>query len=175
MMASKSKRYGIHQIGEVKDRKVFFDTNVLLLIFHEDFRNDPRNGKYIKLFIGILARRMEIFVKEIVLSEFYSFALKREREKSNFPSVKAFRDSEAGIEAREEIFGYMKAMLQQLNYIPSNLSLTEMTNQFTVDSLDYNDKLIAETCRKNDFVLVTDDADYMDTEIDVLSANTMFA
>jgi len=175
MMASKSKRYGIHQIGEVKDRKVFFDTNVLLLIFHEDFRNDPRNGKYIKLFIGILARRMEIFVNEIVLSEFYSFALKREREKSNFPSVKAFRDSEAGIEAREEIFGYMKAMLQQLNYIPSNLSLTEMTNQFTVDSLDYNDKLIAETCRKNDFVLVTDDADYMDTEIDVLSANTMFA
>jgi len=173
MTASKSKRYGIHQIGEVKDREVFFDTNVLLLIFHEDYRNDPRSDKYKKLFMKILTRRMEIFVNEIVLSEFYSFALRCERDKSNFPSVKAFRNSEAGIEAREEIFGYMKAMLRQLQYIPSNLSLTEMTNQFTVDSLDFNDKLIAETCRKNNFVLVTDDADYVDAEIDVLSANTV--
>ena len=70
----------------------------------------------------------------------------------------------------------MKAMLQQLQYVPSNLSLSEMTDQFTVDSLDFNDKLIAETCRKNNFILVTDDADYEDSEIDVLSANTvMFA
>ena len=175
MAASMSKRYGIHQIGEVKDRGVFFDTNVLLLIFHKDYCDDPRSDKYKKLFMKILARRMEIFVNEIVLSEFYSFALRRERDRFNFPSVKAFRDSEAGIEAREKIYGYMKAMLKQLQYLPSNLSLSEMTDQFTVDSLDFNDKLIAETCRKNNFVLVTDDADYVDTAIDVLSANTMFA
>jgi len=175
MTASKFKRYGIHQIGEVKDRKVFFDTNVLLLIFHQEYRYDPRSGKYRKMFARILAHRMEVFVNEIVLSEFYSIVLKSARERSNFPSVKAFRDSEAGIEAREEIFSDMKTILQQLNYIPSNLSLSEMTNQFTVDSLDFNDKLIAETCRKNDFILVTDDADYVATAIDVLSANTMFA
>ena len=173
MMASKSKRYGIHQIGDLKDRKMFFDTNVLLSIFQKDRRNDPRSDKYRQLFAKILTHRMEIFVSETVLSEFYYFAIKSERDSSNFPSVKAFRDSETGIQARESIFRNIETILQQLNYIPSNLSLTEMTHQFTVDSLDFNDKLIAETCRKNNFVLVTDDADYTDTAIDVLSANTM--
>jgi len=147
MTLSKHKRYGIHQIKEIRDRGVFFDTNVLLIMFQRSEEECPRYRKYSDIIAKILSNKMDIFVNEIVLSEFYSFVLRREREKSNFPSVKAFRDSEAGIEVREKIFGYMKAMLQQLQYIPSNLSLTEMTNQFTVDSLDFNDKLIAETCR----------------------------
>lgn len=173
MTHSSFRRYTWDQIHEVHDRGIFFDTNVLLMIFRSDQHVYPRANKYFKIFAKILARRMKIFVNEIVLSEFYYAAFKSEREMSNFSSVKAFRGSETGIQARESIFRDIRALLQQLTYIPSNLSLPEITNQFTVDFLDFNDKLIAETCRKNNFVLVTDDADYKDTEIDLLSANSV--
>ena len=121
----------------------------------------------------ILARRLDIFVNEISLSEYYYAALKAERDHSNFPSIKAFRDSETGMLVREEIFSNIRTMLQRLQYIPSNLSHSEITNLFTADSLDFNDKLIAETCRKNAYVLVTDDADYKDADIELLSANSI--
>ena len=176
MTASTYKRYGVQQIKDIKDRGIFFDTNVLLILFRPGEEKGPRYYKYVSIFAAILTNRLKVFVNEITLSEFYNILFQRAWHGSNYPFVKEFRDSEAGIEAREEIYGYMKAILQQLQYVPSNLSLSEMTNQFTVDSLDFNDKLIAETCRKNNFVLVTDDADYVDSEIDVLSANTvMFA
>ena len=173
MTPSNHKRYTLDQINEVQSRRIFFDTNVLLMVFRNDDRIHPRRHKYSDLLAKILARRVQIFVNETVLSEFYYAALKSERDRSNYPSVKEFRNSETGIQARESIFRNIEAILRQLKYIPSNLSLTEMTNQFTVDSLDFNDKLIAETCRKNNFVLVTDGADYKDEDIDILSTNSM--
>jgi len=176
MPTSNRRRYSPSQIYELRGRGVFIDTNVLLMIFRKNKYNHPRGDKYFEIFTKILAHRLKIFVNEISLSEFYYAALKVERDKSNFPSIKEFRDSEAGIQAREEIFSDMRTMLHRVQYIPSNLPQSEIMNLFTADSLDFNDKLIAATCRKDNYVLVTDDADYMDTDIEILSANsTMFA
>ena len=43
-----------------------------------------------------------------------------------------------------------------------------------VDSLDFNDKAIQSVCAKNNFVLLTNDIDYKETSLDILSANKKF-
>ena len=42
---------------------------------------------------------------------------------------------------------------------------------FIVDSLDFTDKAIERVCSENSFVLLTNDKDFKDSTIDILSCN----
>jgi len=165
------RRYGVRQIEEIKHRKLFFDTNALLIIYGNARSHHPRSAHYAKMLAKLLAYRMTFHVNEIVLSEFYYASLKHEREASNFQFVKDFRNSEAGIRSREKIFAGIADMLRQFTFVPYNLTPDDIAGLLKIDSLDFNDKLIVETCRKNNFVLVTDDADFKDAPVDILSVN----
>jgi len=171
MPIPQSRRYSIRQIEEIKHRKLFFDTNVLLFIYGNARSHHPHAGNYGKLLAKILVYRMNSHVNEIVLSEFYYASLKHEREASNFQFVKDFRNSEAGILSRETIFSRIADILKRFTFVPYNLMPDDIVALLKIDSLDFNDKLIVETCRKNNFVLVTDDADFKDAPVDILSVN----
>ncbi|MDR3302817.1 MAG: PIN domain-containing protein, partial [Treponema sp.] len=47
----------------------------------------------------------------------------------------------------------------------------EIRSLLTIDSLDFNDKIIADTCKTNKCLLITNDADFKDADIDILSVN----
>lgn len=47
----------------------------------------------------------------------------------------------------------------------------DIYSMLCVDSLDFNDKAIELICRENNFVLMTNDADYMGTSLEILTAN----
>ena len=157
--------------------KFFFDTNVLLILFRLDIparTNSPdmkRYKNYSRILTRFLANRIEIVINEIVISEFYYASLKFARDISNFSSIKQFRNSETGVQVIENIFSNIKTMLSQFKFLPLNTTGSTLLNMLSVDSLDFNDKLIMETCRRNNLVLVTDDADFKIAPVDVLSAN----
>jgi len=44
-------------------------------------------------------------------------------------------------------------------------------NFLNVDNLDFNDKGILKICQENKFVLLTDDGDYKNSDIDILTCN----
>lgn len=43
-----------------------------------------------------------------------------------------------------------------------------------VESIDFNDALLVEICKKNDLVLVTDDGDFLAQDVPIASSNWRF-
>ena len=41
----------------------------------------------------------------------------------------------------------------------------------TIDRLDFNDKIILDVCKTQDMILLTNDSDFADADVDILSAN----
>jgi predicted nuclease of predicted toxin-antitoxin system len=49
--------------------------------------------------------------------------------------------------------------------------LSEMLSERELGKSDFNDQVIARLCQKNGFILVTHDADFQSSELDILTAN----
>ncbi|MGL5731348.1 MAG: hypothetical protein ACRCX5_09525, partial [Bacteroidales bacterium] len=52
-----------------------------------------------------------------------------------------------------------------------DFTLREVKDFMTVEPLDFNDKAIERLCKENNMILFTDDKDYAESEIEILSTN----
>ena len=52
-----------------------------------------------------------------------------------------------------------------------HLTNKDFDKLLVVDSLDFNDKVIVETCKEFNLILLTHDSDFPSTDLDILSLN----
>jgi len=173
-----AKAYKSSEIHSLKERQIFFDANILLYIFW------PTGFKWINQYSDIFKRLLQqdnaMFVDFIVLSEVVNRAIRLEYEKhlksnnilKENLSFKRYRNSEDGQKVVDEVYQIIK------KNIVNNFSITakaytkpDIENFLQVDFLDFSDKGIAAICKEHNFVLLTNDKDFANSDLDILTSN----
>lgn len=113
-------------------------------------------------------------INTFVLSEVINRVLRMEWENKTGKSInfKSFRNSSEGLSVQKDIFDMIEdKILKYFQVIDKQLTTTDIKNMLIVDRLDFNDKIILDVCKARNMILLTNDADFKDTDIDILSAN----
>jgi predicted nucleic acid-binding protein len=173
-----ANRYSKQDIANLTDKAVFFDANVVIYIF---WPLSPGPQYYTQQYSNILSLLIKqgnsLKINKIVLSEVINRIARFEYNKyldTNNVSIhfKVFRDTQEGQNALQDIYNIIKNdILDKFTLSEKSFSVDDIKSLLQVDALDFNDKLIIAECKENGYLLLTNDADYKDVDIDVLTVN----
>ena len=99
---------------------------------------------------------------------------KKKKKNKNKKKIdfKSFRNSPKGQSIQKDIFDITKnKILKYFQVIDKQLTTDNIKNMLSLDTLDFNDKIILDVCKTHNMVLLTNDADFANADIDILSAN----
>jgi predicted nucleic acid-binding protein len=173
-----AKRYSSSDIRNLSHRSVFFDANVLLYIFWPTGSRWER--QYSSIFSHLLQQKTRMVVDFLVISEVVNRAVKTEYNKyllekkitGNELRYKEFRDLTEGHEVLRDIFDVInKKILNNFDVTGKTFSKSDITGFLKVDSLDFTDKGIEAICKDNKYILLTNDKDFVKSDIEILSSH----
>lgn len=163
--------------------RYFFDANVWMTI----------NGPYVdthkaktKIYSRIRRRIPQsggtLFSDCNVISEFinrYARLVHEEMKRSGDAPAdfKQFRKSESFSDLAEEIAEKVRIMTSPCTVVPveaTKARINEICDGMCDGGSDFNDQLIADTCRRNELTLVTHDSDFLSISIPIISANAAY-
>lgn len=165
-------KYKLQDVSKLDGRKIFADANVLIYLFWPTGRFSWENN-YAAAFSQLLKQNNEIFVDFYVLSEVINRMIRTEHKKQQ-PDVqyKSFRDTNEGKDALIDIYLIVKeSILKQFNVVGKLYKKNDLEKFLDVDELDFIDKSTLSICQENNFVLFTNDKDFKNTNIEVLTGN----
>lgn len=175
-----ANRYNKNQINELGGRTVFIDTNVLIYLFWSS--NSNWEAKYSTIFGELSKFKNKLVTDFTVISEFINRATRMEYNKyllqnslsvSEFEYKRDYRSSQSGKDAIEDIYNIVQQkLLCRIELIGKVFTRDELHQFLVIDSFDFNDKAILMICQDNDLVLLTNDKDFENADVDILSANT---
>ena len=173
-----SNRYSQSTISDINDKKVFFDANILIYLFWAT--GSYWEQTYANLYSRLNRQNNSYVIDFLVISEFINRAIKMEYQNYLDENgltyqeykYKTYRDSQDGKEALSDIYTIVSSeILESFEVVEKAYSKDGVSSMFIVDSLDFTDKAIEQICSENDFVLLTNDKDFKDSTIDILSCN----
>ena len=174
-----TRRYPIKNLSALNDRKIFFDANVLIYIFWPSGAYHWEE-KYSSTFGRLLRQKNELVTNFIVISEIvnrahrleYNSYLSKNNISNTTLNYKNYRNREEGNSTLSDIYLIIETNILRHFTISSNFFTKEDIQSFLhPDSLDFGDKAILAICKENSFVLLTNDADFKFSDIDILTSN----
>lgn len=167
------QRYAIDQLGSLKNKAVFFDANVLLYIFWptQSSKNQWAIAAYSSMFAECISQKVIMCMDAWVLSEFINRAIRLEKDKSAITDFKEFRKSDEGKQAMRDIQVVVhQKILKRFDVVGKAFDRADLAS-INLENSDFNDQLIQKTCEKFACVLATNDADFISSPLDIISAN----
>ena len=174
-----ANRYTLTDISRLSDRNVFLDTNILIYLFWPTGSNWATNN-YPKYFNRLLKNEIPLFVDFNVISEFINRAIRLEYDKyvtarglnkRDF-NYKQYRNTGEGKSAMQDIYTVISDdVLPKVTVCGKAFFIEDLQDMFVVDNMDFMDKAILKICLENNFIILTNDADYADCDLDILTAN----
>jgi len=165
---------------KIKSSDAFLiDANVWLLLNGPPGLKRDIAAEYSSALGKMHAARCKLFVDVLVLSEFvnrysrYRFDIWKPTEEVTF---KDFRSSTDYPAVAKDIADAVRGILRMCQLVGPDLEsidLEALLRDFEENRRDFNDQLLAETCRSKDLTLITHDGDFMGYEITVLTANPL--
>ncbi len=124
---------------------------------------------------SIVELKSSISIDVLVLAEFIN-RYARWENKAICPDMefKQFRNSEAFKSCARDITITCKRIIKRCKRCSScfvDVDISLLLDQFGEGGYDFNDQIITEICRKKGFILVTDDSDFIDSDLTILTAN----
>jgi predicted nucleic acid-binding protein len=165
-------KYRLQDFPQLAGKDIFFDANVLIYLywptgqyFYED--------NYASTFRNLLRQGNNLCIDFLVISEVINRVIRIEHKRED-PTVsfKTFRNSEKGKEALEDIYLIIKEeILNRFSIIESSYNEGKIDSFLTVNELDFVDKALAAICSDNNFVLLTNDGDFKNSGLDIITGN----
>ncbi len=157
---------------KLEDR-LLLDTNIWLLVYGPSKPNDSRVRVYSQAFKSMIAAKSQIYIDVLVVSEFINryVRMKSELKTQNF---KKFRQSKDFKPIAREVADTTKRVLKHCKRVGSGfetLRVNTLIDAYAKGKTDFNDQIIIAICKKKKLQLVTDDADFRNRGISVLTAN----
>ena len=164
--------YKLHDVSLLNGKNIFFDANVLIYLFW------PTGSYYYELnyaraFNGLLRQGNGLYVDFTIISEIVNRVLRDELKRLQ-PGMKLkdFRDSPEGQQVLSDIYLIIKSnILSNFNIIGKAFSKNDVENFLVVDNMDFVDKATQQICKENDLVLLTNDKDFKNADLDILTGN----
>lgn len=171
--------YRLQDFAQVAGRDIFVDANVLLYLFWPTGQHNFEKN-YARVLRNLLHQQNILYVDFLVISEVVNRAIKAEYEKFRLTHTltktalkyKDFHNSQDGQSAMKDIYIVVKNdILSHFNVIGKSFSQQDIEKILIVDELGFVDKGIASICLEHNFVLLTNDRDFKNSGLDILTGN----
>lgn len=171
----------IGQYAFTSSDHLLLDTSVWLLIYGPQVPDDSRVALYSRALRKVLEARSRIFIDQTVLSEFVNiyarnvYARVKGAPGGQKLSFKEFRRSVEFQPVAQGIASDAKRILGQCNWINGEFDLSvigHMLSDLASGEFDFNDKIIAVHCANLGLKLVTDDSDFKNLNIPIITGNS---
>lgn len=172
-------KYRLQDVAQLKGRDIFLDANILIYLFWPTGQYNYEQN-YARVFSNLLRQRNNLFVNFLVISEIVNKAIKTEYEKHLLTHsltkaqlrYKYYRNSQDGQDALNDIYIIVKdEILSRFNIIGKSFDKQDIENSLIVDELDFVDKATVALCKENALVLLTNDKDFKNADLDILTDN----
>ncbi len=160
--------------------QLLLDTNIWLLIFGPAAKAVGRRTRiYSKALGDMLASNCRIYIEVLILSEYVNrYARLKHNLLRTKPGIsqdfKLFRKSSDFVAVASDIVGDVRQILKHCSRVDSEfaaLDVGALVGEFEKGGSDLNDLVLTELCKSRNLTLVTDDADFKDRGLTVLTAN----
>lgn len=155
---------------------LLLDTSVWLLIYGPQVPGDSRVALYSGALKRMLEAKSRLYVDVVILSEFIN-TYARMKQKIVAPRLKFkdFRRTAAFQTVANDVVADTKQMMKQCVWVTNDLELSAvdgLLDEYALGKSDFNDQIISVLCSQNGLKLVTDDSDFKDRDIPILTANS---
>ncbi len=161
-----------------KEEPLLLDTNVWLYLYPTPSdKATVYAAKYSAALKNMLAAGSCLVMDAMILSEYLNRYCRIEwsaLHKRTYADFKAFRKSAAFQSVGQGAATYARSMLKLCtchDHPFASADVARVLTDFEAGSNDFNDGLLAETCRHHNWKLVTNDGDFVEGGIEVLTTN----
>ena len=164
--------YRLQDATQLQGRHIFVDANILIYLFWPTGSHHFEQN-YARVFRTLLTQGNPLYVDFLVISEVINRALRIEHLKLNSNmSFKNFRDSQDGKDTLDDIHTIIKGnILNRFNVEGKIFNNQEMENLMVINDLDFVDKATVSLCAEKSLVLLTNDRDFKNSGLDILTGN----
>lgn len=172
-------KYRLQDFTQIAGRNIFVDANVLLYLFWPTGQHHFEQN-YARVFRNLLRQGNNLIVDFLVISEIVNRAIKAEYEKHLLTysltkeqlNYKNYRNSQDGQDALNDIYIIVKNdVLNYFRVIGKAYDRQDIESFLIVDELDFVDKATVSICAENSLVLLTNDKDFKNSGLDILTGN----
>ncbi len=166
-----ARKYRLNQINQLTNNDVFVDANVLIYIFWPT--GSYYENEYSKALKELRNQGNNLYINFLVISEAINRMLRIEYSKSSaFNKFKDYRNSTDAKQALADIYTIVKDdILTRFEVVDKEFNKEEIERFLVVEDIDINDKAILEVCKENNMILLTNDSDFKNSNIDLLTCN----
>ncbi|MFW5872205.1 MAG: PIN domain-containing protein [bacterium] len=164
--------YKLQDFNQLRDRDIFVDANVLIYLFWPTGQVSFEKN-YARVFRNLLRQGNNLFVDFLMISEVINRVVRIEHQKINpNQKFKDFRNSPDGKDVLEDIYIIVKNdILSRFNVVGKYFDKQKINSFLIVDELDFVDKATVSICVENSLVLLTNDKDFKNSGLDILTGN----
>jgi hypothetical protein len=171
--------YRFNDITHLKKRELFVDANILLFRFYREQGVVPRcrARAYMKAYDRLVEDQVPLRTSFDVISEYINRSMRMAQDDSTLSGAafKIFRNSQEGHDALQRIHDTLKNdILKQVLIVERPFDNETVEKFLVIDRLDFVDKSIVAICQGKSYVLFSDDGDYKESDIEVLTNNPVF-
>lgn len=165
-------KYRLQDVAQLNGRDIFLDANILIYLFWPTGQYHFEQN-YARVFRSLLRQQNNLFVDFLMISEVINRILRIEHKKINpTQKFKDFRNSQDGIDAINDIYIIVKnEILNRFNILGKVFDKQDIELFLTIDDLDFVDKATVKLCKENTLVLLTNDKDFRNADLDILTGN----
>lgn len=156
--------------------ELLLDTNIWLFIYGPQKPNGSKVEAYSQALARILTARCKIYIDVLIVSEFINAYARIKWDVLGKPhnDFKKFRKSEDFKPIAQDIAADTKQILKHCLQIESGfgtLPISSLITEYALGDSDFNDQVIANLCQKKKLKLVTDDGDFRNRNVLIVTAN----
>jgi predicted nucleic acid-binding protein len=189
--------YGLNEVYLLEERDIFVDANIFT---YQHYYNHQTLSWWMKRYNAtyhtLLWQGYSLYTSFEVISELINRGMRIAQQRMGFDDVdfKDFRNSPAGDTALGDIHtiirkigsgsrvGYgqhegirRSSILQQVTIVEQSYDNARIERLLVIDRLDFVDRSIVAICQGKSYVLFTNDGDFKDSNIEVLTNNQAYA
>jgi predicted nucleic acid-binding protein len=164
--------YKLQDYAHLSGKDVFVDANVLIYLFWPTGQHSFESN-YARVFRNLLRQGNSLYVDFLVVSEVVNRVLRIEHLKLNSnQKFKDFRNSQDGKDVVSDIYLIVQNdILGIFKIVGKSFKQRDIESFLIVDQLDFVDKATVSICSENNLVLLTNDRDFKNSELDILTGN----
>lgn len=164
--------YKLQDVADLKDRAVFLDANILIYLFWPTGQHHFEKN-YARVFKSLLNQKNKMLVDFLIISEVINRVIRIEHQKINpNQKFKDFRNSQEGKEALNDIYLIVKNdILNRFDVVGKVFTKRDIEDKLMIDELDFVDKATVDLCKEYNLVLLTNDKDFKNAGLDILTGN----
>jgi predicted nucleic acid-binding protein len=163
--------------------RLFFDTNIWIILFGPPGEpGDTRAKTYSNAFKKAREAGSTLVIDVLVLSEFVNRSLRLEYNQlraygeadDDYKRYRASQEYAASVRQVARTAEQILSFCQPVESGFTSCDLTSLLMSFASSQSDLNDQFIVEICRRHNLLLLTDDGDFQDSGLTILTRNSSY-